>query len=868
MINIKLLNTFIKKEDLHNITKMLAHAISENNIENVKAILTKLKSHKSLLIKSLNNDMPPLLFQAINMNNINMVKALLKAGADIEAKDLNDSTALMYATDRDIAQVLLKAGANIEAKNSMGWTALMNAAYNNDINMVQTLLDAGADKNTVNPDGTTALGIATQYKNIDAMRILRKAGIRDIPSQEKINAKLLKFNELNAAKGGEWKNFIDKDGNCNGYAFLFAYYATKKKLPELYDMLDYFIDWDEDLNSLTTDSLPESLKDKFTPKNPKHVTRGGEELFNYFTSQLALFQNSMISEVNINVGSIERSKLYNIVRRPEEDPELHNIFQLYGVHINLNNVKDLIGFFKRWRCGCVDLYVNVPNDIMHAVTLMVDPNNGAILYYDSNFSKEPVPIDSVEDVVELIAHTAKIFNPGGELSDSYISTISAYQFGESTFKFTMTPEEAESDWGRIFIGALQEEKTEILYGIKEALKEKPEHFEKLIDNQDSNGTTLLMYAAYQGDINTVQALLKVGANSEAKDSDGLTAFLLAADRNYPLNADGNYLDTVKALKEAGADIEAKKPNGSTGLMCAASKGDIDMLKTLLELGANREAVNKDGLTAMMLATRYNHPDIVNILKWWEVCDRRIQESNLPEIRRMLDIVIHENDIENLHIILAALKSNKPLLRDALNAIDNNGLTALMYGNGATVKILLDAGADIEIKNPYGFTALMIACQKCDIQMVQALLAAGADKEAKEPNGWTAFMLAAELNYLDILKILKEAGADSEAKDPNGFTMLMRAAGNGDINMVQILLKAGANSDTVSSSGVTAMMLATQNNHPDIVKLLKESAMQQNVERNVENQRSFLPMHESKKHEIKKVDIETKSLEESNKNKPD
>jgi ankyrin repeat protein len=54
---------------------------------------------------------------------------------------------------------------------------------------------------------------------------------------------------------------------------------------------------------------------------------------------------------------------------------------------------------------------------------------------------------------------------------------------------------------------------------------------------------------------------------------------------------------------------------------------------------------------------------------------------------------------------------------------------------------------------------------------------GADVNVKDDNGWTALMRAADKRHKDIVKLLLEKGTDINVKDGNGWTALMRAAAN-------------------------------------------------------------------------------------------
>eukprot|EP00757_Euglenozoa_sp_SAG-D1_P022366 gene22366-8885_t len=75
-------------------------------------------------------------------------------------------------------------------------------------------------------------------------------------------------------------------------------------------------------------------------------------------------------------------------------------------------------------------------------------------------------------------------------------------------------------------------------------------------------------------------------------------------------------------------------------------------------------------------------------------------------------------------------------------------------------------------------------------VVKILLQAGADIEAKDQDGWTALLIACHNGHSDVVEMLLQAGADIEAKDQHGWTALMEACHYGHSNVVEMLLQAG------------------------------------------------------------------------------
>ncbi|MBQ7214518.1 MAG: ankyrin repeat domain-containing protein [Synergistaceae bacterium] len=94
-----------------------------------------------------------------------MIEYLIKLGADVNAKDKNSLTALMWAACRnsnpEVISVLLDARADVNAKDKDGWTALMRAAFDSsNLKVIDTLLNAGADIHVADNYGKTVLDYA------------------------------------------------------------------------------------------------------------------------------------------------------------------------------------------------------------------------------------------------------------------------------------------------------------------------------------------------------------------------------------------------------------------------------------------------------------------------------------------------------------------------------------------------------------------------------------------------------------------------------------------------------------------------------------------------------------------------------------
>ena len=108
------------------------------------------------------------------------VRALLKDGADVNAPEIDGTTALHWAVHNDapeLVDLLLVAGARADATNRYGITPLWLAATNGNSAIVTKLLGAGADARAARASsGETTLMIAARSGHADVMRLLIEHG--------------------------------------------------------------------------------------------------------------------------------------------------------------------------------------------------------------------------------------------------------------------------------------------------------------------------------------------------------------------------------------------------------------------------------------------------------------------------------------------------------------------------------------------------------------------------------------------------------------------------------------------------------------------------------------------------------------------
>ena len=167
------------------------------------------------------------------------------------------------------------------------------------------------------------------------------------------------------------------------------------------------------------------------------------------------------------------------------------------------------------------------------------------------------------------------------------------------------------------------------------------------------------------------------------------------------------------------------------------------------------------------------------------------------------------------------------------AMQDELLSAIGAARVDRVRELLDSGADANVRDGEGATALMHAAHGGNLPLVRSLLAAGADVGATDASGWTALMKAvynADLDrgFADVVQALIDAGASVETTIGYGIRPLMLAAGYGETAVVETLLAAGADVLARNAGGLTALMMVKEKFYVDVINLLYEAEQKAGV----------------------------------------
>ncbi|XP_030060660.1 fibronectin type 3 and ankyrin repeat domains protein 1 [Microcaecilia unicolor] len=195
-------------------------------------------------------------------------------------------------------------------------------------------------------------------------------------------------------------------------------------------------------------------------------------------------------------------------------------------------------------------------------------------------------------------------------------------------------------------------------------------------------------------------------NIDVPDELGFTALMVAAQNGYTR--------LVSLLVEKGADVNQVNGSGKDSLMLACFAGHLDIVKYLRTHGASWETRDKSGCTAMHWAADGGHLDV---LEWMIVDGSKV-------------------DVKDSHFDWT------PLMR-----------VSSITGNTDVASCLIEAGADINIKDKDGKSPLMVAALNNHESLVELLLERGADYSVTNEYGKTIDDMARAFGRQNVVTLL-------------------------------------------------------------------------------------------------------------------
>ena len=303
----------------------------------------------------------------------------------------------------------------------------------------------------------------------------------------------------------------------------------------------------------------------------------------------------------------------------------------------------------------------------------------------------------------------------------------------------------------------------------------------------------LARAFAEGEPETVRRLLAAGVNVNALMTYVLEDGDFAETRTEPVliaAARYNNPEILRVILDKNPDVNVRGQDGDTVLRAfqASSQEGYDVIRRLIQKGADVNASDAGARSVLQMA---------------------------------------EGDDELAAILRAAGAKKNPMENADARAADAYGNTALMFavrdGSLEEVKRQIAAGADVNAANKGGNMPLLLAIetgrewgkQNKNAPIIKALLDAGANANVADSQGETALIKATP--DTKVMKMLLDKGVNVNAAQTSaslvtgrlGYTALMQSAIYCDAKAVKMLIAAGADLNARDEDGKTAWDYASQ-----------------------------------------------------------
>ena len=771
------------------------------------------------------------------------VSALIECGADLEIRDSTGRTALLLAAalghGRSLA-ALLKGGANANAMLENGQTALhLVLAHENGTELLSHLLKAGGQAERLDESGTSALDVAKDLGNVECAKVLS----RFVNSRRQMEQTAEDCERLHeAVRSGSVSEVHvllgeGADPNCivegvmplhvaclNAHSDVVALLLKRGALVDGRDV--------EDRTPLMCAAKARDassvmqLLDKQADVTARDSRSRSALHAAVLGGSVATVQALLPPAVDLDVchqlifgeATLGETPLHTAAELGDGDvlAALLDVEKLPKL-LDTRDAREWTALHRaasRCHTNCVALLIEKGSSVDAATATGEQALQLACRM--GHFDTVAILLDKGASVNAYAQQGTGPLHEACERNNVKLAGLllsrNANVFGESETKATVTPLHVAARFGSLDCVVLLTSKNANPLA------------------RDGAGNTPLHAACLRGDDTIVKALLDVGSDPSMTNALGEMALDIAekhghvscaqmlrtrnvafAEQMTP--AERRRIGLSEALHRAvkeddvraidllvaqGADIRMTEVGGHSVMHLAARKGLVGMATKLLSKGAPLSTQDNLGRLPLHVAAEEGHADMIRLL-----------------IERGSDVyAVDTIGGTALHHAATAACAQTLLNRSAglVNVSDTNASTAAhraaALGRIDVLKVLVDAGADLNAADEKGWTVLHEGAHANQVLAVDFVISFGADVNALAGDGFTPLLLCMSANVSESTAVLIRHGADVNAAAPNGlWTPLHFAAFHGNLDMIRALGRASADLFAKNGDGLTPIAVA-------------------------------------------------------------
>ena len=760
------------------------------------------------------------LHDAVRLGRADWVSCLASTDVELNACDAEYTTPLNIAVEKganELVQILVAAGADVNVLDGFGESPLDIALRNDAADVVQILVDAGAKgegspclqaEGAMEADEETEilLGFLLMYV------MLEESGELDAAITEMSQEFVSSLTEVLSEEGSEIETQTLGDTSLNIVIEEFVQITVNHILPVLAA---------EGVDTGSEDEVTEFLLADMP--SDADIEAGIAELRN-----IGLFDDKTADAISAFVHDYPTG-LARILVAASADVAVEDPIKSFSQRL----VADFAG-----------ILVSAGSEVDPAV-LGETPLQAAVEYLTSETLRVFLPNQLVQTLIA---------SSGYDYDNALLQFRSLVQDGESNMDFRIwgdVPLFDAIDWSdpeivRLLIETGADVNAAEGFGgntpLHEAVEQGNGEIVKIlvaagadVNAEGFMSRTPLSLAAEEGATEIMRILLRpgldAGTSADGEDKEAAPTPSIGSEALFTA-IEKDDVEMVRLLVETGADVNAAEGfGGNTPLHEAVEKGDVEIVKILVAAGADVNAEGFMSRTPLSLAAEKGATEIMQILLG-PYADtpgggEDKEAASTPSIgSEALYTAIEKGNVEMVRLLVEAGAD--------VNAAEGFGGNtplheAVEQGDTEMVKILVAAGADVNAEGSMSRTPLSLAAEKGATEIMQILLGpyadtpgGGEDKEAAStPSiGSEALYTAIEKGNVEMVRLLVEAGADVNAAEGfGGNTPLHEAVEQGDTEMVKILVAAGADVNAEGFMSRTPLTLAAEEGATEIMQIL-------------------------------------------------